>query len=179
MRDVVQAQHGLSARVLLGCDEKDVVLDRHAEVVRFDRELEKIQDRYVADLDAETEPEVEVVVKPKPKRKRKSKPKGPKKKKKKKYLTKKAIAQKEYEENRVRRHIIPHRDHVTSYMDYFLRSPDGVTIEMIVEAFKMNLQAAHYVQRRTFKDAEAKGYEVETKSVKSSTKKRYFIRNMS
>jgi len=63
------------------------------------------------------------------------------------------------------------------YLDFFIDHPDGVTIAMICDGFGLEGQAAAYMQRRTFADAEKKGYETEKQKIANTNKKLFFIRD--
>jgi hypothetical protein len=76
-----------------------------------------------------------------------------------------------------KRKVVKHKKRSHDYIDFFLDRPEGVTVDMIAEAFGLNTQAAHYAQRRTFKDAENAGYEIEKKRTPNEMKKLFFIRD--
>lgn len=63
------------------------------------------------------------------------------------------------------------------YRDFFLDRPEGVSIEYMMVHFGIDKQQAHYIQRKTFKDSERKGYEVEKRRVEKDMKKLFFIRD--
>jgi hypothetical protein len=76
-----------------------------------------------------------------------------------------------------KRKVVKHKKRTHDYIDFFLDRPEGVTIDMIAEAFGLNIQAAHYAQRRTFNDAKNAGYEVDKKRIPNEMRKLFFIRD--
>ncbi len=116
----------------------------------------------------EPEPEPEPIVEKPPKRKRQTKKKSTKKKKK--------VKQKKGP--RTKKGVIRHYLVMDDYLDFFFDHPEGVTVHMIEQKFKTDIQASHYARRRCFAFAKAKGHEVEESRMEGTNEKLFFIREV-
>jgi len=151
-------------------DDDDDEYTEALDVEVVEDEEEEVEEVEEEEVEEEEEPEPEPIKERKPKKAHKQK------QKKRPAKSPKNLDKVIKKTPRTRSGLIRHKRALDDYIDFFLDHPEGVSVNMLEEAFRLDRQAAHYARRKTFKAAESRDYEVEIARVDGTNEKLFFIR---